>query len=77
MLELKLFTAMLSLSFFLEAIPAELDGDGSKEVVTNSPTNVFICPRKWTVCGRAAAMDADDHGPDLCDGAWLRSRDQR
>ena len=32
MLELKLFTAMLSLSFFLEAIPAELDGDGSKEV---------------------------------------------
>ena len=54
MLELKLFTAMLSLSFFLESVPAELDGDGSKEVVTNSPTNVYIRPRKWEKTARTA-----------------------
>jgi hypothetical protein len=49
MLEIRLFLALLQMSFFFEAVPEELDGSEASEVVTVHPTKSYVRPIPWAV----------------------------
>jgi hypothetical protein len=53
MLEMRLFLALLQMTFFFEAIPEELDGSEASEVVTVHPTKSYVRPIPWAeqTCG--------------------------
>ena len=70
MLELKLFVAMLSLSFFLDSIPQELDGDGSREVrAYERPAHLADCDQLADQCLHPPAQVGDS-----AQGAYRRMR---
>jgi hypothetical protein len=47
-LELKLFIAQLTLAFFFEPVPKELDSYEGIEVVARHPEHSFVRPVPWS-----------------------------
>lgn len=39
---------MLSMTFFSDRVPSELDGKRSKQRIANEPEEAFIGPRLWS-----------------------------
>ena len=49
MLEIRLFLALLQMTFFFEAVPEDLDGSEASEVVTVHPKKSYVRPIPWAV----------------------------
>jgi hypothetical protein len=48
MLELRMFLALVSASFFLDKVPEELDDSTGREAVTTHPTQSYVRPIPWS-----------------------------
>ncbi|KAG8939572.1 hypothetical protein FRC03_006186, partial [Tulasnella sp. 419] len=47
LLELKVIIATLSIAFFFDKVPDELNGDGIREVLTRKPRQPYVSVVEW------------------------------